>query len=185
MARLRDQYYKDVRPRVMKRLGIDNPMAAPRLEKITVSCGVGKGKENKKLFDHAANILTRITGQKAVLTKAHVSVANFKLREGMTIGAKVTLRGARAYEFLDRLIQVVIPRIRDFRGLPRQLDGRGNYNMGLAEQTVFPEVDGELLEHVQGMNIAISIRGGSDERSRALLEEFNFPFRPAEEAKRG
>src|SRR5688572_28191644 len=116
MARLRTQYYATTQKRLQERLRIPNPMAVPRLQKVTVSCGVGKGKENKKLFDHAVNILTRITGQKAVVTKAKKSVAQFKLREGMNIGAKVTLRGARAYEFLDRLIQVVIPRIRDFRG---------------------------------------------------------------------
>jgi large subunit ribosomal protein L5 len=185
VARLKHQYYKTTRARLQERMKIANPFAVPRLRKITVSCGVGKGKENKKLFDHAVNILTRITGQKAVVTVARKSVAQFKLREGMNIGAMVTLRGDRAYEFLDRLIQVVIPRIRDFRGLPRQFDGRGNYNMGLSEQTVFPEVDGELLEHVQGMNIAISISGGSDDRSRALLEEFSFPFRPAQEANVG
>jgi large subunit ribosomal protein L5 len=185
MARLRDQYYKNVRGRLQERLHLPNAMAVPRLQKITVSCGVGKGKENKKLFEYATNILTRITGQKSIVTKAKKSVAQFKLREGMNIGAMVTLRGARAYEFLDRLIQVVIPRIRDFRGLSRKFDGRGNYNMGLAEQSVFPEVDGELLEQPQGMNISISISGGSDERSLALLEEFNFPFRPAQEAKVG
>jgi large subunit ribosomal protein L5 len=185
MARLRDQYNQTVKQRLQERLKITSPMAVPRVLKITVSCGVGKGKENKKLYDHATNILTRITGQKAIVTKAKKSVAQFKLREGMNIGAMVTLRGARAYEFLDRLIQVVIPRIRDFRGLPRKFDGRGNYNMGLAEQSVFPEVDGELLENTQGMNIAISISGGSDARSLALLEEFGFPFRPAQEAKVG
>jgi large subunit ribosomal protein L5 len=185
MARLRDQYLKEIRPRLAKRLGLRNPMAVPRLQKITVSCGVGRAKENKKFLETAQAILTRVTGQKAVVRRARTSVAQFKLREGMPIGAMVTLRGARAYEFLDRLVNVAIPRIRDFRGLQRRLDGRGNFNMGLAEQTVFPEVDGDLLETTQGMNIAITISGGSDEASLALLEEFNFPFRRLEEVAVG
>ena len=179
-ARLREHYRTHVRAALAKRLGASNALALPRLVKVTVSCGVGKAKENKKALETAVNILTRITGQKAVATLSKKSVAQFKLREGMPIGAMVTLRGDRAYEFLDRLINVVIPRIRDFRGLPRRLDGRGNYNMGLAEQTVFPEVDGELVDTPQGMNIAICMTGGSDDASAALLEEFSFPFRREE-----
>ena len=180
MARLRKQYDEQVVPRLKERLGIQNRLALPRLRKITVSCGVGKAKDNKKLLENAVQILTLITGQKAVVTKAKRSIAQFKLREGMPVGARVTLRGDRAFEFLDRLIQVVIPRIRDFRGLHPTLDGRGNYNMGIAEQSVFPEIGTELLEFPQGMNIAITISGGSDDASRALLEEYNFPFRREE-----
>jgi large subunit ribosomal protein L5 len=179
-ARLREQYRTQVRDALARRLGIKNPLAVPRLVKITISCGVGKAKENKKALENAVAILTKIAGQKAVSTLSKKSVAQFKLREGMPIGAMVTLRGDRAYEFLDRLINVVIPRIRDFRGLPRKLDGRGNYNMGLAEQTVFPEVDTDLTDTTQGMNIAICMTGGSDEESAALLDEFNFPFRREE-----
>jgi large subunit ribosomal protein L5 len=185
MARLWQQYKSTVRPRLMERLKIANPNAVPRVRKITVSCGLGKGRDNKKIFENAQQILAKVTGQKAVVTKARTSVAQFKLRAGMPIGAMVTLRGARAHEFLDRLIQVVIPRIRDFRGLPRTMDGRGNYNLGIAEQSVFPEVDHDLFDPVLGMNISITISGGSDAASVALLEEFNFPFRPVEEARRG
>lgn len=181
MARLRDQYLNEIRPALKERLGLDNELAVPRIQKVTVSCGVGDAKDNKKLLTSAMQILERVTGQKAVPTKARKSIAQFRLRQGMVVGCRVTLRGARMYEFLDRLVNVVIPRIRDFRGLKRQLDGSGNFNMGLAEQSVFPEVDGELLETQQGMNIAISIRSKSDEHSRELLQAFNFPFRRAPE----
>jgi large subunit ribosomal protein L5 len=152
-------------------------MALPRLEKITLSCGVGRAKDNKKVLQDAVEILTRVAGQRAVATKAKRPIAQFKLRAGMPIGAMVTLRGDRAYEFLDRLISVVIPRIRDFRGLPRKADHDGNYNMGIAEQSVFPEVGTDLLESPQGMNIAITIKNGRDGAGEALLEEFRFPFR--------
>jgi len=185
VARLRDQYLNEIRPQLKERLGLTNDFAVPRLQKITVSCGVGGAKDNKKLLEHAVGILERVTGQKAVTTRARKSVAQFRLREGMLIGARVTLRGAQMYEFLDRLINVVTPRIRDFRGLKRKLDGFGNYNMGLAEQTVFPEVDGELLETPQGMNIAMTFRSQSDEHSIALLEAYNFPFRREEVASVG
>ena len=180
MARLRDQYLGEIRDRLKTRLGIDNVQALPRLKKITVSCGVGDAKDNKKLLENATNILEKITGQKAVITRAKRSIAQFRLRQGMAVGARVTLRGERMYEFFDRLVNVVIPRIRDFRGLHRKLDGRGNFNMGLNEQSVFPEVGTDLLEFTQGMNIAISISGGSDEHSAALLEEYKFPFRREE-----
>jgi large subunit ribosomal protein L5 len=179
-ARLKTHYEQILIPRLQERLGIQNRLALPRLEKITVSAGVGRAKDNKKLLENATTILTQITGQKAVATRARVSIAQFKLREGMPVGCRVTLRGDRAYEFLDRLVQVVIPRIRDFRGLPARFDGRGNYNMGLGEQSVWPEIGTELLEFPQGMNIAITIRGGSDESSRVLLEEFGFPFQREE-----
>lgn len=180
MARLRKQFDEQVRARLSERLGISNPLALPRLEKITVSCGVGQAKDNKKLMQNAVEILTRITGQKAVVTKARKSIAQFKLRDGMPVGCMVTLRGDLAYEFLDRLISVVIPRIRDFRGLKRNPDGQGNYNMGIGEQSVFPEIDTDLLEFPQGMNIAITIRNGENGAGLALLEEFSFPFRREE-----
>jgi large subunit ribosomal protein L5 len=186
VARLRDEYLQTIRGQLRERLELDNDMAVPRLQKITVSCGVGGAKDNKKLLQTAIEILERVTGQKAVQTKARKSIAQFRLREGMAIGCRVTLRGARMYEFLDRLVNVVVPRIRDFRGLKAKFDGFGNYNMGLAEQSVFPEVDGELLETPQGMNIALTIRSNSDEHSKALLEAFSFPFRRAlEEATVG
>jgi len=180
MARLRTLYEEKVKPALREKLGTQNEMALPRLEKITVSCGVGAAKDNKKLLQNTVEILTRITGQKAVVTLARKPIAQFKLREGMPVGAMVTLRGERAWEFLDRLISVVIPRIRDFRGLRRRFDHHGNYNMGIAEQSVFPEVSTELLEFTQGMNIAITIRNGSNGAGEALLEGFGFPFRREE-----
>ena len=181
MPRLRTMYQTDVKAKLKERLGLDNEMALPRLEKITVSCGVGKAKDNKKLLQDAVEILNRVTGQKSVITKARRPIAQFKLREGMPVGCMVTLRGDRAWEFLDRLISVVIPRIRDFRGLPRKVDGHGNYNMGIAEQSVFPEIGTDLLESPQGMNIAITIRNGENGAGVALLEAFSFPFRREEE----
>jgi large subunit ribosomal protein L5 len=185
MARMKERYKAEIRPRLKERLKLSNDLAVPRLRKITLSMGVGKAVENKKLLETAAEQLTQIAGQKAVVTLAKKSVSQWKVREGMPIGAKVTLRGARAYEFLDRLISVVIPRIRDFRGLPKTFDGRGNYNLGLAEQTVFPEIDLDKVEATQGLNIAITMSGGSDEGGRALLEEFGFPFEHEEVKARG
>jgi large subunit ribosomal protein L5 len=182
-ARLHERYAKEVRPRLKERLRLRNDLEVPRLDKITLSMGVGGAVENKKLLETAVASLTRIAGQKAVTTKARRSVSQWKVREGMPIGAKVTLRGARAWEFLDRLVSIVIPRIRDFRGLPKRFDGRGNYNLGLAEQTVFPEVDS--TEAPQGLNISISIRGGDDAGGAALLEELGFPFVRPEERSRG
>jgi large subunit ribosomal protein L5 len=182
-ARLQERCAKEVRPRLKERLKLRNDLQVPRLQKITLSMGVGGAVENKKLLETAAASLTRIAGQKAVVTLARKSVSQWKVREGMPIGAKVTLRGARAYEFLDRLISVVIPRIRDFRGLPKRLDGRGNYNLGLAEQTVFPEID--PTEAAQGLNISIAFSGGDDAAATALLEEFGFPFARPEEKGRG
>lgn len=185
MARLKDLFRSEIRPALAERLGIKNVNAVPALEKITVSCGVGKAKENKKHMENAVAILSRITGQKALVTKSKAAVAQFHLREDMAIGCKVTLRGTRAWEFLDRLISVVIPRIRDFRGLPKTFDGRGNYSMGLAEQTVFPEVDGELTESPQGMNITMTFRKATDAGAAAFLEALHFPFRRPEEARHG
>jgi len=181
VPRLRDQYFETIRPELMTSLGLDNEFAAPRLMKITLSCGVGDAKDNKKLLTNALEILQRVSGQKPVATKARKSIAQFRLRQGMTVGCRVTLRGAKMYEFLDRLINVISPRIRDFRGLKNKFDGSGNFNMGLAEQSVFPEVDGDLLETPQGMNIAMTIRSKSDDHSKALLSAYKFPFRRAEE----
>lgn len=183
-ARLHSLYQNEIRKALMERYGIGNPHAVPEIRKITVSAGVGEAKDNKKALEHATKVLETVTGQKAIVTKARVSVAQFRLRQGMPIGVQVTLRGQRMYEFLDRLINVVVPRIRDFRGLKRKLDGSGNYSMGIHEQSVFPEVDTDLLDMPQGMNVTIGISGGSDERSVALLEAFGFPFR-REEAKVG
>ena len=176
MARLRDEYFGEVRENLHTQLGLSNDMALPRVMKITLSCGIGDAKDNKKILENALGILERVSGQKPIARRARKSIAQFRLREGMVVGACVTLRGAKMYEFLDRLINVVIPRIRDFRGLKRKLDGHGNYNMGLAEQSVFPEVDGELLDIPQGMNIAMTIRSRSDQDSIALLEAYGFPF---------
>lgn len=181
MPRLRDQYFETIRPELMKSLELDNEYAVPRLMKITLSCGVGDAKDNKKLLTNALEILSRVSGQKPVATKARKSIAQFRLRQGMTVGCRVTLRGAKMYEFLDRLINVICPRIRDFRGLKNKFDGSGNFNMGLAEQSVFPEIDGDLLETTQGMNIAMTIRSKSDDHSKALLSAYKFPFRRAEE----
>ena len=183
--RLVERYRTEIKPRLKARLKIENDFALPRVKKITLSMGVGKAVENKKVLEAASYVLSTISGQKAVLTEAKKSVATWKLREGMQVGAKVTLRGARAYEFLDRLISVVVPRIRDFRGLPRGFDGRGNYSLGIAERTVFPEVDLEKSEGIQGLNVTITMSGGSDEAGRALLEEFGFPFVREEGAARG
>lgn len=181
MARLRDQYLNEIRPRLQERLAIKNAHGLPRMQKIVVSMGIGAAKDNKKLLEHGIAILEKITGQKAVVTRSRRSIAQFRLRQGMAVGARVTLRGVRMYEFLDRLVNVVIPRIRDFRGMKRKFDGRGNYSMGLTEQSVFPEVPMELLEWPLGMNITLAIAGGSDEHSAALLEEFSFPFHRVEE----
>ncbi len=177
-ARLLDKYRKDVVPRMKERFGYKNDHEVPRLEKITVSMGVGKATENVKRIEAAQKDLTRITGQKPLVTRAKKSIAGFKLRKGINIGCKVTLRGPRMYEFFDRLISLVIPRIRDFRGLsPRSFDGRGNYSLGLSEQIVFPEISIDDVEFVQGLNIAITIKNSSDEESLALLDDFGVPFR--------
>ncbi|HAK94790.1 MAG TPA: 50S ribosomal protein L5 [Planctomycetes bacterium] len=178
LPRLRERYEKDVVPFMMGRFGYTNRLGVPRLVKVTLNMGVGRATENPKRLDAAAGDLARIAGQKPVVTKAKKSVAGFKLREGQSIGCKVTLRGNRMYEFLDRLISITIPRIRDFRGFPRSsFDGRGNYTLGLTEQTVFPEVELDSVEFVQGMDVTLSIINSNDEASAALLEQFGFPFR--------
>lgn len=175
--RLYETFRDKVLPELQQKHGIKNHMAAPRVTKIVVSMGVGEAKENKALLDAAAADLTLITGQKAALTQARMSVSNFKLREGMPIGCRVTLRGPRMWEFLDRLISVVIPRIKDFRGLKTKLDGRGNYSLGLADQTVFPEIDLDRIKNFQGMNITIVTSAGSDDLGRELLTALGMPFR--------
>lgn len=185
VPRLLKRYREEVVPRLATRLSEPNRLALPRLLKVTVSMGVGNAIENKKLVESAAQNLATIAGQRAVITLARRSVASWKLREGMPIGAKVTLRGVRAYEFLDRLISVVIPRIRDFRGCPAKLDGRGNYSLGISELTVFPELDVDKIEGLSGLNVTLTFSGGSDTASRALLEEFGFPFVREEVVTRG
>ncbi|MGI9455731.1 MAG: 50S ribosomal protein L5 [Aeoliella sp.] len=176
--RLAAQYEKELRPALAKSLGRTNPHALPMVEKIVISMGVGKVISDKKNLEDALAALTEITGQKPLVCKARKSVANFKLRQGMSIGAKVTLRGARMYEFLDRLIALVLPRVRDFRGLSdKAFDGNGNYSLGLSEILVFPELNPDKYTRSQGMNIAICISGGSDDDSRELLKMYGFPFK--------
>ena len=178
LPRLRERYENEVIPFLMDRFGLRNRMAVPRLTKITVNMGVGRVTETPKRLEAAQADMARVTGQKAAVTRAKKSVAGFKLREGQAIGCKVTLRGNRMFEFLDRVISVVIPRIRDFRGYPRtSFDGRGDYSFGLGEQSVFPEIDLDSLEFVQGMDITLTVRNSSDEATAALLEQFGFPFR--------
>lgn len=178
MARLLEKYKKDVVPKMMERFSYTNVNAVPRLRKITLSMGIGKAIENTKRVEAAVKDLSLMAGQKPVVTKAKQSVSGFKLRKGMSVGAKVTLRGRRMYEFFDRLVSIVIPRIRDFRGFsPRSFDGRGNYSLGLSEQLVFPEISVDDVEFVQGLNVTLTIDRSSDEESLALLELFGFPFR--------
>jgi len=177
-ARLRTRFFAEMRPAVMKELGLTNPNAAPRLEKIVVNMGVGEATQNAKVLDPAVAELAQITGQKPVVTKAKKSIAAFKVREGMPIGCMVTLRGDRMYEFLDRLINIALPRVRDFRGVPtRSFDGRGNYTLGLRDQLIFPEIDYSKVERQKGMNITIVTTAASDEHARVLLRTIGMPFR--------
>jgi large subunit ribosomal protein L5 len=178
MTRLQKHYREKAVPALMDKLGYKNPMQVPRIEKITVNMGVGEAVADKKLMDAAVADLTKITGQKPLLCKSKKSIANFKLREGLAIGAKVTLRGRRMYEFLDRLVTVAMPRIRDFRGVsPRAFDGHGNYNFGVKEQIIFPEIQYDQIDKIRGMDITITTTARDDKAGRALLEQFNFPFR--------
>jgi large subunit ribosomal protein L5 len=178
MARLQQYYKETVVPQLKQQLGIDNPMEIPRITKITLNMGVGEAVNDKKIIQKAVDDMTLIAGQKAIITLSKKSVASFKIRDGYPIGCKVTLRRERMYEFLDRLISIAIPRIRDFRGLNgKAFDGRGNYNMGVQEQIVFPEVDYDSVDSVRGMDISITTTAMTDEQGRALLEAFNFPFR--------
>jgi large subunit ribosomal protein L5 len=178
MARLKDLYKSKIVPELAKEFGYKNLMAVPRIEKVVISMGVGKATQDKKFLELAKNDLTMITGQLPVVSKAKVSVSNFKLRQGVDIGLKVTLRGVRMYEFMDRLISLAIPRVRDFRGLnPDSFDGRGNYSMGLAEQTVFPEINPAKVEGQQGMNITFVTTAKTNQESLKLLSLFGMPFK--------
>ncbi|GBE02079.1 50S ribosomal protein L5 [bacterium BMS3Bbin06] len=178
IPRLKQKYFKEAMPQMMKEFAYDNVMQIPRLEKISLNVGLGEAINNIKLLDNAQKELTMIAGQKAVITKAKKSIAGFKLRKGMPVGCMVTLRGDRMYEFLDKLISIAIPRIRDFRGLPsKSFDGRGNYAMGVKEQYIFPEIDYEKVEMVHGFDIIICTTAETDEEGRALLKTIGMPFR--------
>ncbi len=180
MARLLEKYRSQIVPELKGVLATENVLALPRLDKIVVSMGVGKATENKNRLEAASKDLAAITGQKPVITRARKSVAGFKLRKGQEIGLKVTLRGKRMYEFLDRLVSIVIPRIRDFRGLsPRAFDQAGNYNLGISEQVVFPEINIDKMEFVQGMNITIGVKARKPPESLELLRRLGVPFRPS------
>ncbi len=178
MVRLQQYYRETVIPRLRADLKIDNVMQVPRIAKITINMGVGEAVADKKVMDAAVADLAKITGQKPLITKSRKANASFKLRAGLPIGAKVTLRGTRMYEFLDRLISIAMPRIRDFRGVsPRSFDGQGNYSLGVKEQIIFPEIQYDQVDQVRGMDITITTTATDDRHGRALLEAFNFPFR--------
>jgi len=178
MARLQKTYRESIVPGLKKSLGLANDMQVPRITKITVNMGVGEAVADKKIIDNAVGDLTKITGQKPQVSKARKAIASFKVRAGQPIGCKVTLRGARMYEFLDRLINIAIPRIRDFRGLSlRSFDGRGNYSLGVKEQIIFPEIQYDQIDQLRGMDITITTTARDNKQGRALLEAFNFPFR--------
>jgi large subunit ribosomal protein L5 len=178
MTRMQDFYRKTVVPKLVQDLALKNPMQVPRISKITVNMGVGEAVADRKIVDAAAADMAKITGQKALITKSKKAIASFKLRENLPIGCKVTLRGARMYEFLDRLVTIAMPRIRDFRGVSaRAFDGRGNYTLGVKEQIIFPEIQYDQIDQLRGMDITITTTAANDEHGRALLEAFNFPFR--------
>ena len=178
MARLQKYYNETVVPKLKADLKITNPMQVPKITKITVNMGVGEAVADKNVMDAAVTDLQKITGQKPLVTKSRKAIASFKIREGLAIGCKVTLRGARMYEFLDRLISIAMPRIRDFRGVsPRSFDGQGNYSMGVKEQIIFPEIQYDQIDQVRGMDITITTTATDNRQGRALLEAFNFPFR--------
>ena len=178
MARLYEQYNKTIAETIQKTFNISNRLAVPRLEKIVINMGVGKATQDKNILEQATDNLTKIAGQKPVTTKAKTSVAGFRLREGNAIGTKVTLRGARMYEFLDRLVAVALPRIRDFRGInPNSFDGHGNYSLGISEQVIFPEIDADKIQHTLGMDITIVTSAKTDDHARELLTAFGMPFR--------
>lgn len=178
MARLQKYYRETVVPKLKAELNLSNVMEVPRITKITVNMGVGEAVADRKVVDAAAGDLAKITGQKPLITKAKKAIATFKVREGLPIGCKVTLRGPRMYEFLDRLISVALPRVRDFRGIsPRGFDGRGNYTMGVREQIIFPEIQYDQIDQLRGMDITITTTARDNKQGRALLDAFNFPFR--------
>ncbi len=177
LPRLRRQYAEDVVPKLQREFGIDNPMAVPKIEKISLNMGVGEAIQNIKILDDAVEEMTALAGQRPTITRAHKSIAAFKLREGMPIGARVTLRGDRMWEFLDRLISVALPRVRDFRGVSaRSFDGRGNYTLGVRDHLIFPEVDYNKVEKSKGLNITIVTTAGNDERALFMLRELGMPF---------
>ena len=177
-TRLEKIYKEEVVPALIKKFGYTNPMEVPKITKITINMGVGEAATNKKILENAVADLAKITGQKPITTKSRVSVASFKIRDGWPIGCKVTLRRAKMYEFLDRLISISLPRVRDFRGVSgRSFDGRGNYNMGVKEQIIFPEIDFDAVDAIRGMDIAITTTAKNDAEAKALLEAFKFPFR--------
>jgi large subunit ribosomal protein L5 len=178
MARLREKYKKEIAPALAKEFDIKNPMAVPKIEKIIVNMGLGEASANAKILDVAVDELKVITGQKPVITKAKKSIAAFKLRQGMSIGTMVTLRGDRMYEFLDRLISIALPRVRDFRGISgKAFAGRGNYTLGIREQLIFPEIDFNKVDKTRGMNISIVTTAANDEQARSLLKSMGMPFR--------
>jgi len=178
MARLREKYKKEIAPALAKEFDIKNPMAVPKIEKVVVNMGLGEASANAKILDVAADELKSVTGQKPVITKAKKSIAAFKLRQGMAIGTMVTLRGERMYEFLDRLISVALPRVRDFRGVSaKAFDGRGNYTLGIREQLIFPEIDFNKVDKTRGMNISIVTTAPNDDQARSLLKALGMPFR--------
>ena len=177
MSRLKDLYMDEIREQMMKKFGYKNIMQVPKLDKIVVNMGIGEARENEKILDAAVRDMSIITGQKPVITKAKKSIANFKIREGMPIGCKVTLRGDRMYEFLDRLVNLALPRVRDFRGVnPNSFDGRGNYALGIKEQLIFPEIEYDKFDKVRGMDIIFTTTAKTDEEARELLRLFNLPF---------
>ncbi|EAU53507.1 50S ribosomal protein L5 [Mariprofundus ferrooxydans] len=178
MARLKEQYNERVAPALKKEFGYTNPMQIPGITKIVVNMGVGEASQNAKLMDGALADMIAITGQKPVVTRARKSIANFKLRDGMPVGCRVTLRGERMWEFFDRLVNIALPRIRDFKGLsPKSFDGRGNYTMGIREQIIFPEIEYDKVDKVRGMDITICTTANTNDEGRALLREFSMPFR--------
>lgn len=177
MSRLRETYQNEIVPAMVKKFGYKNVMQVPKLEKVVLNMGVGEAKENAKILDAAVKDMEIITGQKAVITKAKKSVANFKIREGMPIGCKVTLRGEKMYEFVDRLINLALPRVRDFRGVnPNAFDGRGNYALGIKEQLIFPEIEYDKVDKIRGMDVIFVTTAKTDEEARELLAQFNMPF---------
>jgi len=178
MARLKEVYNTEIAPKLKEELGLDNVMEVPRIVKITLNMGVGEAVADKKVLENAVNDLTLISGQKPVVTRARKSVAGFKIREGWPIGCKVTLRSDRMYEFLEKLISIAIPRIRDFRGIsPKAFDGRGNFAMGVSEQIIFPEIEYDKVDTLRGMDITITTTAKTDDQGRALLRAFNFPLK--------
>ena len=183
--RLQEKYRKTIVPGLKKKFKRENVMSLPKLQKIVVNMGVGSNLSEKKYMEEAVDVLTQITGQKPVVTKAKKSIANFKLREGMNVGCMVTLRGSRMYEFMDRLISIVLPRVRDFQGInPKSFDGHGNYNLGITEFLVFPELNPDKYSRSQGLNVTFTIKGDSDDESREMLREFGMPFRADAPPKR-